>query len=71
MKHMKKEKTDSAEKLPFQITAAIWDRMQPFLADCPKIRVGKPEKCRLFLSAVLWIVEEGSTWSALPYKYGN
>ena len=68
---MKKEKTDNTQKSPLEITDAIWDRMQSFLAKCPKVRVGSPEKCRLFLSAVLWIAKEGVPWSALPKQYGN
>ncbi len=68
---MKKEKIDNTQKQPFQITDAIWNRVQPFLADCPKVHVGNPEKCRLFLSAVLWIAGEGTTWSTLPDRYGN
>ena len=68
---MKKEKTDNIQRSPLEITDAIWDRIQPVLADCPKVHVGNPEKCRLFLSAVLWIAKEGVPWSALPDRYGN
>ena len=68
---MKKKKTDNSRKLPFQITDVIWDQIQPFLADCPKIYIGNSEKCRLFLSAVLWVAKEGTTWSALSDKYGK
>ena len=68
---MKKEKTDNTQKSPLEITDAIWGRMQSFLAECQKVRVGSPEKCRLFLSAVLWIAKEGVPWSALPDRYGN
>ena len=68
---MKKEKTKNAEKLPFQITDAIWDRIRPFLADYPKVHVGNPEKCRLFLSAIIWMAKKETTWSTLPDKYGN
>ena len=69
--HMKKKKTDNFQELPLQITDALWDRIQPFLADCWKARVGNREKCRLFLSAVLWVVTENTTWDALPKEYGN
>ena len=68
---MKKEKIDNIQKLPLQITDAIWDRIQSFLANCPKVRVGNPEKCRLFLSTVLWVTKEDVRWSALPDGYGN
>lgn len=68
---MKKKKTGKSRKLPFQITDVIWDQIQPFLADCPKVYVGNPEKCRLFLSAILWIAREDTKWPALPDGYGN
>ena len=68
---MKKEKTDNIQKPPLEITDAIWDRMKSFLAKCPKVRVGSPERCRLFLSAVLWVAKEETTWSVLPDKYGK
>ena len=68
---MKKTKRDNTQKLLLPVTDAIWDRIHPFLADCPRIRVGNPEKCRLFLSAVLWIAREDATWNDLPDAYGN
>ncbi|RKU29483.1 hypothetical protein C6497_06125 [Candidatus Poribacteria bacterium] len=68
---MKKEKTDNTQKSQLEITDAIWDQIQTFLAKCPKVRVGSPEKCRLFLSAVLWLAKEGVPWSGLPICYGN
>ena len=68
---MKKKKTDNTQELPLQVTDAIWNRVQAFLDDYPKVRVGNPEKCRLFFSAVLWIAKEETTWSALPDRYGK
>ena len=68
---MKKKKTDNIQTLPLPITDAIWDRIQPVLADCPKISIGNPEKCRLFLSAVIWVAKEETTWNALPDRYGK
>ncbi len=68
---MKKKKTGNSQELPWQITDAVWDRIQPFLADYPKVRVGNGKRCRLFLSAILWIAKEETTWSALPDNYGN
>ena len=68
---MKKKKTEYTQKQPFQIPEVIWNQIQSFLTDYPKIRVGHSEKCRLFLSAVLWIAKEDVTWCALPDEYGN
>lgn len=68
---MKKKKTDNSQELPWQITDAVWDRIQPFLADYPKVRVGNGKKCRLFFSAVLWIAKEDAAWSTLSDEYGK
>ena len=68
---MKKEKTDNSQELPLQITDVVWEQIQPFLSGYPKVRVGNPEECRLFLSAVMWITKEDATWNALPERYGN
>lgn len=68
---MKKTKKDNTQKLLLPVTDAIWDRIQSFLANCPKVQIGNPEKCRLFLSAVLWIAEEDAAWTELPGAYGN
>ena len=69
--HMKIKKNGNTQKLPFEITDAVWNRIHLFLDDCPEIRVEKPEKCRLFFSAILWIAKEDTSWSALPDGYGN
>ena len=68
---MKKKKTVNNQELPLRITDAIWSQIEPFLTDCPKVCIGDPEKCRLFLSAVLWVAKEDTKWSALPDQYGN
>ena len=68
---MEKESIDNTQKLPLQITDAVWERILPFLTACPKVYVDNPENCRLFLSAILWITKEGATWRGLPAGYGN
>lgn len=68
---MKKKKTDNTPTLPLKITDTVWNRIHPFLDDCQGVRVDNPEKCRLFLSAVLWVAKEDTAWSTLPNGYGN
>lgn len=68
---MKEKKTVNNQQLLWRIPDAMWKRIQPFLADCPKVRVGNSEKCYLFLSAVLWLAKKDATWSTLPDGYGN
>ena len=45
--------------------------MYPIFANHPRVRVGDPEQCRLFLTAVLWILRSGGQWRALPEALGN
>ena len=48
-----------------------WPKILAFLRTCPGIYVGKEEKCRQFVEAVLWITRTGSQWRFLPEKYGQ
>ena len=48
-----------------------WSKILAFLRKCPGIYVGKEEKCRQFIEAVLWITRTGSQWRFLPEKYGH
>ena len=69
---METQKTDERQELGKNITDAAWQRILPFLRDCPNVYVGDhPETCRRFLSAVVWITKEGATWRALPSAYGH
>ena len=68
---MKTQNTVDSQELPKQLSDAAWHSIFPFLRDCRNVYVGNPEKCRQFLSAVLWIAKEGATWRALPNVYGN
>lgn len=47
-----------------------WDLCHAFLKAHPRVYVGNPERCRLFLNAVLWILRSGSQWRSLPVSYG-
>jgi len=48
---------------------ATWERIQPFLAKHPLVRLGS--STQLFLQAVLWILRTGSQWRALHEDYGR
>jgi transposase len=65
-----KKSNNSNNKLPLEISDAMWNRIYPILADFSNIYIGDPQNCRLFLSAVLWITKEGASWRALPKAYG-
>lgn len=43
-----------------------WARIVEFLRDCPGVYVGKEERCRQFVEAVLWIDRTGAQWRELP-----
>lgn len=68
---MKKKKAKNSQKLPLKIADAAWNRIHPFLKDNHGRCVGDPEKCRLFLSAIMWITKNDVPWSAIPDEYGN
>ena len=65
------KQTENTQKLPLEISDAVWEKIHPFLLECPNVYVGDPHHCRVFLSAILWIAKEGATWRALPDAYGN
>ena len=68
---METQNIADSQELPVELSDAAWNSILPFLRDCRNVYVGTPEKCRHFLSAVLWITKEGATWRALPKVYGN
>ena len=45
--------------------------MVGFLRQHPKVYVGKPEECRRFVTAVLWVMRSGAQWRLLPESYGK
>ena len=67
---MLEKKTVNNQEQTWHITDAMWNRIKPFLVNCRRVK-GDLEKCRLYLSAVLWIAKEDVPWSALPDEYGN
>lgn len=48
-----------------------WLKILSFLRTCPNIYVGKEDKCRRFVEAVLWVLRSGAQWRLLPDEYGN
>ena len=68
---MKKKKAKNYQRLPLKMTDAVWNRIHPFLKNNNRRCVGDPEKCRIFLSAIMWITKRDVSWSAIPEVYGN
>ena len=48
-----------------------WTAILAFLRDCPDVRVGSEENCKLFIEAMLWMARSGAPWRMLPSEYGN
>ena len=67
---MKKENIEETQDLPVMISDAAWNSILPFLKTSANVYVGKPEDCRRFLSAIVWITQQGATWRAVPKVYG-
>ena len=54
-----------------KLTEAQWDTIWAFLVTHPRVYVGRPESCRRFLEAVLWVLRSGAQWRLLPAELGN
>jgi len=48
-----------------------WNTILAFLLAQPDVRVGDRQKCRRFVSGVLWIARTGAQWRELPGRYGK
>ena len=49
-----------------------WTKILAFLREeCPDVRVGNEEGCKLFIEAVMWKARADATWRTLPSEYGN
>ncbi|WP_026220901.1 IS5 family transposase [Thiofilum flexile] len=55
----------------YVLTDEQWEVLHQVLQDHPRVYVGRPDHCRLFLNAVLWILRSGSQWRSLPPEYGH
>ena len=67
---MNTENREVRQDLPVTISDTVWNSILPFLEAFPNVYVGNPQDCRRFLSAVVWITKQGTTWRALPKVYG-
>ena len=48
-----------------------WPRILQFLRTCSGVYIGREEKCRRFLTGILWMARTGAQWRALPEEYGR
>jgi len=53
------------------LTDEQWVTIWTFLAAHPRVYVGRPEACRRFLNAVLWVLRSGAQWRLLPVELGR
>ena len=53
------------------ISDSEWARISPELSTFSRIKVGNLDKCRQFISAVLWLLRGGMEWRMLPAEYGK
>jgi transposase len=54
-----------------ELSDGEWIRLLSFLQQQRGIRVGSADTCRLFVSAVLWILRSGAQWRILPSGHGK
>ena len=54
-----------------KLTEAQWATIWAFLVAHPRVYVGRPETCRRFLEAVLWVLRSGAQWRLLPAELGH
>ncbi len=53
------------------IKKEAWSKILTFLQGCPKVYVGKEEKCKRFIESVFWMARTGAQWRELPDAYGK
>ena len=53
------------------LTDEQWVTIWTFLIAHPRVYVGRPEACRRFLNAVLWVLRRGAPWRLLPVELGR
>src|SRR5512143_179035 len=52
------------------LTDEQWVTIWTFLVAHPRVYMGRPEACRRFLNAVLWVLRSGAQWRLLPTELG-
>lgn len=53
------------------LTDEQWVTIWAFLVAPPRVYVGRPDPCRRFLNAVLWVLRRGAQWRLLPVDLGH
>ena len=53
------------------LTDEQWMPIWTFLVAHPRVYVGRPERCRRFLNAVLGVLRSGAQWRLLPPALGR
>ena len=48
-----------------------WMKIQSFLRNQSRVKVGSARKCRRFVEAVVWMTRSGAQWRLLPKEYGK
>ena len=46
-------------------------KIQAFLRNQGRVKVGSARKCRRFVEAVVWMTRSGAQWRLLPKEYGK
>jgi transposase len=54
-----------------ELTEHEWQTFYELLKVHPRIYIRSPEKCRLFLNAIVWFSRSGSQWRLLPTSFGK
>ena len=53
------------------LTDAQWVTIWALLVAHPRVYVGRPDACRRFLNAVLWVLRSGALGRLLPVELGH
>jgi len=48
-----------------------WAAISPELLKLPRVKIGNMDRCRQFISAVLWLLRGGMEWRMLPARFGK
>ena len=59
------------QELPIRLSDFQWQRILDYLRTRSDVYVGKEEKCRRFVEAILWMARSGAQWRLLPSAYGD